>query len=132
VDGGAVRVAGYVIGTGAVAFAVWLWWSGRVPAGAVRVPGTVIEEVSRRSSQVGRRTVMHAPRVAYVHPRSGVESVFEPSAFGQHRFAPGQPIDLVYDPAKDVVRLPAQSLRGPIVMLLVGVGFFVAEWADKG
>ncbi len=92
--------------------------------------GVVLEEVSRKSSQTGRKTRVHAPRVAYRHPRTGAEQVLEPTSFGQERFTPGAPIELVYDPAADAMRRPdANPWRAAVVLIAVGVGFVVAQWA---
>ena len=124
-------MAGYVFGAALLAFGVWRWRQGQVPAGSARLPGTVVEELSRRSSRPGRRTVLHAPRVSYCHPRTGAVEVHEPTGFGQRRWSAGEAVDLVHDPATDRVRLPEpEPLRALLVCGLVGIGLIVAQWFD--
>ncbi|MBD8868484.1 hypothetical protein [Nocardioides donggukensis] len=121
-------MAGYLIGLGILAFATWRLRSHRTPPGAVEFTGTVLEELSRRSTQTGRNSRTYAPRVAYRHPLTGVEAVLEPTRFGQHRFTAGESTALVYDPARDRVFRPLdRPVRETTVLVLLGVGFIVAQ-----
>lgn len=125
-------MAGYVIGTGFLAFLAWRLWSHRTLEGSIVVQGTVIEEVSRKSAQTGRRRLLYAPRIAYRHPMTGRDEVFEPSSFGGRRFTADEPAELVYDPAADRLFRPLdQPVRETVVLGLVGVGFIVAQYLDR-
>lgn len=44
-------MAGYVMGLGILAFALWRWREEGVPDGAIIVPGTIIEELERRTTR---------------------------------------------------------------------------------
>ena len=121
-------MAGYVFGAGFLAFVAWQLWADRPPAGAVRVRGVVVEELSRRSGRPGSRKLVHAPRVSFVHPRTGESQVLEPTAWTGGRYRVGGPLDLRYDPSTDSVRLPLQEKTRMVVVLgLVGVGLVLAE-----
>ena len=125
-------MAGYIIGLGFIVFAVWHWRSNRAPAGATEFTGTIVEEVSRRSSQTGRRSLMYAPRVAFQHPSTGAEEVYEPSRFGGERFAVGERTALYYDPQKDSVGRPLdRPFRETAIIVIVGVGFFAAQYFSR-
>ena len=122
-------VAGYIFGIVFLAFAFWRLYSHRAPDGATKFTGTIIEEVTRKSSQTGRRKLMYAPRVAYQHPRTGRDEVFEPKGFNQNRFAVGERAELIYDPAKDRVFRPLdRPVKDTVVLVLVGVGFITAQF----
>jgi hypothetical protein len=122
-------MAGYVIGLGFLAFTTWLWWDNRFPRGAVPLTGTVLEEVSRKSTQTGRNTYTYGPRVSYIHPRTGAEAVLEPVSFTQSRYTVGEQVLLAYLPDTDRVTRPDPSSVAQLTLLvLVGVGFLLAGW----
>ena len=125
-------MAGYIIGLGAIAFAVWRLRSNSAPTGAIEFTGTIVEEVSRRSSQTGRRSLMYAPRVAFQHPKTGADEVYEPSRFGGERFAVGEQTALHYDPQKGSVGRPLdRPVRETAVLVIIGVGFLAAQYFSR-
>ncbi len=125
-------MAGYIIGLGIIVFGVWRWRSNRAPTGAIEFTGTIVEEVSRRSSQTGRRTLTYAPRVSFQHPRSGAGEVYEPSRFGRERFAVGEQTALYYDPRTDSVGRPLdRPLRDTAIIVILGIGFLAAQYFDR-
>ena len=125
-------MAGYIIGLGIIVFAVWHLRSNSAPAGAIEFTGTVVEEASRRSSQTGRRSLMHAPRVAFQHPKTGADEVYEPSRFGGERFTVGKRTALYYDPHKDSVGRPLdRPFRDTAILVILGVGFLAAQYFSR-
>ncbi len=119
---------GFVVGTAMVAFAVWQLRDGRPPPLDRQLHGTVVEEVSRRSSQTGRRTLLYAPRVSYTHPMTGAAKILEPSGFGQRRFSVGEQLMLRHDPGSGEVRLVGTTAPWRLVVVgALGVLLFIAE-----
>lgn len=92
----------------------------RVPAGGMRITGTVIEEVSVTSSQTGRNTKMYAPKVRFLEPHTGNERVYEPKRHTNDRFSVGESVDLIYDQRKNAVHHPD---RQPYRTTIITVGF---------
>ena len=122
-------MAGYLIGLGFLGFAGWLWWHHRFPSTSTPLTGTVEEEVFRVSTKTGRKSRSYGPRVSYIHPGTGTESILEPVSFGRRRFVAGEPVDLAYDPESgEVTRPDPPSWRETAVLVAVGVGFILAEW----
>ena len=125
-------MAGYIIGLGFIVFAFWRWRSNRAPAGAIEFTGTIVEEVSRQSSQTGRRSRMYAPRVSFQHPKTGADEVYEPSRFGGERFAVGERTALYYDPQNDSVGRPLdRPFRETAIIVTLGVGFLAAQYFSR-
>ena len=125
-------MAGYVIVIGLLAFAAFQLWSHRTPSGGVHVEGTVIEELSVKSTKPGRRTRLYAPRVAYVDPRSGRQETFEPSAFGSARFSAGDPATVIVDSDRDRVTRPMdRPIRDTALFVLLGTGMIAAQFFDR-
>jgi|GEM_PF-6898937 len=122
-------MAGYVIGAVFLLFAGWRLWTDRVPSGALRFSGTVVEELKRKSPTTGRRDHTYAPKVSYQHPKTGASEVYEPSRFGQERFETGSRTELIYDPEKDrIYRAAERPIRDTIVLVAVGLGLMVAQY----
>jgi hypothetical protein len=122
-------MAGYVIGIGFILFAVWRLLRNRMPPDGIKFSGTIVEELSRESMQVGRRRPMYAPRVAFQHPRTGAAETFEPTRFNNDRFTVGASTALVYDPATDTVTRPLdRPVKDTIVLVLLGVGLMAAQF----
>ncbi len=118
-----------MIGIGALAFAAWRLYSHRTPDGAIVVSGTIVEELSKKSSQTGRRRLLYAPRVVFQHPRTGKDEVYEPTGFGGSRFTVGERTDVIYDPATERVFRPLdQPVRETTVLVLVGLGLIAAQY----
>lgn len=121
-------MAGYLIGTAFLLFAARTAKTSRLRAGETVWPGTVLEEVSRTSTQPGRRTRVHAPRVGYADPATGRHATLEPTSFDTRRFAPGDPVELAHDPATGAVRrLGTTTTKDTVVLVAVGVGFILAQ-----
>lgn len=121
-------MAGYLIGAAFLAFAAWTATTSRLSKGERPCVGTVIEEVSRTSTKTGRRTRVHAPRVAYTHPDTGADATLEPTTFGTSRFAPGDPVALAHNPATGTVRrLRTTTVKDTVVLTAVGAGFIIAQ-----
>lgn len=125
-------MAGYIIGLGFIAFAAWRWRSSRAPTGAIEFTGAIVEEVSRQSTQTGRRSPMYAPRVRFQHPKTGVDQVYEPSRFGGERFVVGERTALYYDPRKDAVNRPLdRPVKETAIIVIIGLGFLAAQYFSR-
>lgn len=126
-------MAGYIIGFCILAFAVWRVYTHRAPGGSIAFDGLIVDEVSRESRKSGRKNLLYAPRVAFRHPTTGHDGVYEPTRFGQHRFTVGSRTPLVYDPATDRVFRPLdRPIRETLVLVALGVFFIVAQFLARG
>ncbi|MFN3256496.1 MAG: hypothetical protein ACE37B_12430 [Ilumatobacter sp.] len=125
-------MAGYLIGIGLIVFALWRLQSHRKPTGATEFTGTVVEEVAKKSSDAARKTVNYAPRVSYQHPGTGTTEIYEPTRFGQHRFAVGERTTLFYDAESGKVTRPLdRPKRETSLLLVIGVGFIAAQYFSR-
>jgi hypothetical protein len=102
----------------------------RIPDGAVRFRGTVVD-VRKRQSSTSRYRTLYGPVVAFDHPATGRREQVEPSSFGRDTFERGDPIELAYDRQGDrTLVVPKRPLRDAIALPAIGVVLIALQIAD--
>jgi hypothetical protein len=120
-----------LIGLAVFAFGVYLWRSRRVPAGALRFSGTVVDVRERRSTTNTRR-IRFRPVLAYQHPITGRRELMEPMGFTNRKPQMGEPVPIAYDRARDrvlIVRTRRQHFAIPAIGAAM-IAIQVASWAS--
>jgi hypothetical protein len=102
----------------------------RIPDGAVRFHGTVVD-VREQQSSARRHRTLYGPVVAFDHPATGRREQLEPSSFGRDTFKRGDSIDLAYDRQGDrMLVVPKRPLHDAIVVPAIGVLLIALQIAD--
>jgi hypothetical protein len=102
----------------------------RIPDGAVRFRGTVVDVRERRSS-ARRHRKLYGPVIAFDHPATGRREQLEPSSFGRDAFEPGDPVELAYDRLGDrTLVVSKRPLRDAIALPAIGVVLIALQIAD--
>lgn len=102
----------------------------RIPDGAVRFRGTVVEVREQRSSTRRHRT-LYGPVIDFDHPATGRREQLEPSTFGRDTFERGDPVELAYDRHGDrMLVVPKRPRRDAIALPAIGVVLIALQIAD--
>ena len=102
----------------------------RIPDGAVRFRGTVVDVREQRSSTSRHRT-LYGPVVAFDHPATGRREQLEPSSFGRDTFERDEPIEQAYDRRGDrTLVVSKRPLRDAIALPAIGVVLIALQFAD--
>ncbi len=102
----------------------------RIPDGAVRFHGTVVDVRETRSSARRHRN-LYGPVVAFDHPATGRREQLEPSSFGRDTFERGDSIELAYDRLGDrMLVVPKRPLRDAIALPAIGVALIALQIGD--
>jgi hypothetical protein len=124
------RVVIIVIGLVFLGGGIYRFARRRIPDGAVRFRGTVVD-VRKRQSSTGRYRTLYGPVVAFDHPATGRREQVEPSSFGRDTFERGDPIELAYDRQGDrTLVVPKRPLRDAIALPAIGVVLIALQIAD--
>ena len=102
----------------------------RIPDGAVRFRGTVVD-VRERQSSTRRHRTLYGPVVAFDHPATGRREQLEPSSFGRDTFTRGDPFELAYDrQGERMLVVPKRPLQDAIALPAIGVVLIALQIAD--
>lgn len=126
-------MAAFVMGIALIALGWYDWVRRREPAGARRIPGTVVDVVEETLRISGRRNArVHAPIIEFRHPGTGRTQRTEPQSHTKQRFRVGDQLEVVYDPETDrAVAAPDLSRKGAWVLFALGttlIGLQAASW----
>lgn len=103
----------------------------RVPDGAVRFRGTVVDVREQRSSTRRNRT-LYGPVVAFDHPATGRREQLEPSSFGRDITARGDAVELAFDHHRDrMLVVSKRPVRDAIALPLIGIvliALLIGDW----
>ena len=126
-------MAAFVMGVALIALGGYEWVRRREPAGAIRIPGTVVdvdEALLRISGRHNDR--VYAPIIEFRHPSTGRAQRTEPQSHTKRRFRVGDSLEVVYDPDTErAVAAPDLSRAGAWVLFALGttlIGLQVARW----
>jgi hypothetical protein len=118
---GARAVVIIVIGLVFLVGGIYRFTRRRIPDGAVRFRGTVVDVREQRSS-TSRHSMSYGPVVAFDHPATGRREQLEPSSFGRDTFECGDSIELAYDRQADrMLVVSKRPLRDAIALPVIGV-----------
>jgi hypothetical protein len=126
-------VGAIVVGIALIALGLYDYRRNRVPADAIRVPGTVVDLSVRRARSSGRSKVrQYAPIVAYRHPETGRREELPPEPYGSRRHEVGDDVEVAFSPSTGrVARVPEHPWLALAVLFAVGfliIGVQIAIW----
>lgn len=102
----------------------------RVPAGATRFRGTIVDVREVRSSLHRNRT-LYGPVVQFDHPNTGHREELEPATFGRDAIRRGDTVELAVDPRSNrILVVSRQPIRDAIALPLIGTVLIALQIAD--
>ena len=116
----------FLIGAGLLAIGIQRYRREILPDSSRRLHGTVTEEKTQRSHRGGRQRLFYAPQASYQHPLSGEPSEYIPDRFSNHRYQPGDRIELLFNPETgEVEHRSPKPIWDVAIPFIVGIGCII-------